>query len=78
MFHMTICKSVFVSSISIHVIENGNIPKQVILSKSKMQLLSLAFAWLSFSANLLSFSVAWSALGSSSESNPPAPSTAAS
>ena len=56
---MTICKSVFVSLISIHVNINGNIPKQVILSKSKVQLLSLAFVWLSFSANLLSFSVAW-------------------
>jgi hypothetical protein len=35
MFHMTICKSVFVSAISIRVNENGNIPKQVILSKCK-------------------------------------------
>ena len=45
MFHMTICKSVFVSSISIRSNENGNIPKQV-------QLHSLASSCLSFSANL--------------------------
>ena len=78
MSHMTICKSVFVSSISIRVNENGIIPKQVILFKSKVQLHSLAFSCLSFLANLPSSLVAWSALGSSSESTPPAPTTAAS